>query len=76
MLRAGGRVQERLCPRFDVATMKDELADLLTELGPARLTRGEDRFSVRLEPRLQKLCLRRFARAVEALEGDEHRPPS
>ena len=76
MLRAGGRVEERLRPRLDVAAVQDELADLLAELGPAGLTRGEDRFSVGLEPRPQELCLRRFARAVEALEGDEHRPPS
>jgi hypothetical protein len=74
VLRTGGRVEKRLRPGLDVAAVQDELADLLAELGAAGLARRENSLSVSLQPHSQELRLRRLARAVEAFEGDEHRP--
>ena len=76
MLRARRRVEERLGPRADVAAVENQVTKLLSQLRPARLTRRHDLAYVQLETRSQELRLRRLARAVEALEGDEHRPAS
>ena len=75
VLRPRGRIQQRLCPRRDVAAVKDEVADRLAELSPARLARRQHLLAVRLEPRPQELGLSRLARPVEAFEGDEHAAP-
>jgi UDP-glucose 4-epimerase len=74
VLSARRRVEKRLGPGSDVTAVKDEVSDPLPELGPARLAGGNNLVAVGFEPSAQKLCLRRFTRAVEALEGDEHRP--
>ena len=69
VLCARGGVQQGLGPRRDVATVEDELADPLAELGASRLARRDDLLAVGLEPRAQELRLGRLARAVEAFEG-------
>ena len=75
-LRACRRIEQRLGPRGHVAAVEHEVAHLLAELGPARFARRDDLEAVRLEMCAQELRLRRLSRAVETLEGDEHRPPS
>ena len=73
VLSSRGRVQQGLGPGRDVPPVQDEIAHLLAELGSAGLSRGDDVDAVGLEPHAQELCLRRLPRAVEALEGHEHR---
>jgi hypothetical protein len=72
VLGARGGVEQRLRPRCHVTAVQEELADLLPQLGPARLTRGDDLQAVSLEPPAEEVRLGRLARAVEAFEGDEH----
>ena len=72
VLRARGRVEERLGPGRDVAAVEDEVADLLAELRPSGLARHDHGFALGLEARAEELRLRRLPRAVEALEGHEH----
>ena len=74
VLRPGCRIQERLCPRGDMATVQDEISDPLPQLRSARLARGDDLLAVGFEPASEELCLGRLPRAVETFEGDEHRP--
>ena len=73
VLSARGGVQQRLGPGRHVPAVQNEIAHPLAELGAAGLARGDDVDAVGLEPRTQKLRLRRLPRAVEALEGHEHR---
>ena len=74
MLCPRRRVQQRFGPGGDMATVQYEVSDLLAELRPAGLTRGDHFLSVHFEPQPQELGLRGFPRAVEAFEGHEHRP--
>ena len=72
-LRARRGEQRGLGPGDDLlVAVEDDLPHGLAELGAARLARGHDFAAVGLERPLQELDLRRLARAVEALEGDEH----
>ena len=72
-LRAGRGEQGGLGPGDDLlVAVEDDLADGLAELGAARLASRDDFAALRLERALEELDLRRLARAVEALEGDEH----
>jgi hypothetical protein len=72
VLRPRGGVQERLRPWRHVPAVQHELADLLAELGAARLARQHDISPVGLEPVAEELRLRRLPRSVEPFEGHEH----
>ena len=78
-LPARGHEQVHLRLWIDVeALVEKDVANLLAELGPSRLAH-ENGVLVR-QPVVQQLGLRRLARALGALEGDEqpplHRPGS
>ena len=73
MLRARGGVERDLGPRRDVVAVEDEVAHLLAERGAARLAGEHDVDALALERVGEEARLGRLARAVDALEGDEHR---
>src|SRR5687767_12312370 len=73
VLSSRGGVQQRLGPGRHVTAVQNEIAHPLAELGAAGLARRDHVDTVGLEPRTQKLSLCRLPRAVEALEGHEHR---
>src|SRR5215207_7168507 len=71
-LGAGGREEGGLRPRGHPVAVEQEVAHALAERRPSGLARRNHRAPLLLERLGQELGLRRLARAVEALEGDEH----
>ncbi len=72
VVRAVGRVEQRLGARRDVAAMvQHDLAHLDADLGAAGFARAHDRAALPAEPLAEVLGLSGLAGAVAALEGDE-----
>src|SRR5215207_297415 len=71
-LGAGGREEGGLRPRGHPVAVEQEVAHALAERRPSGPARRNHRAPLVLERLGQELGLRRLARAVEALEGDEH----
>ena len=71
-LGAGGGEEGGLRPGRHPVAVEQEVTHALAERRPSGLARRHNRASLLLERLGQELRLRRLARAVEALEGDEH----
>ncbi len=79
MIGARGEQQQRLGERLH-RMLQDRFAQLLGEIRAAWLARHDDMVSPRAERIRNELDVRRLARAVDSLQGDElaahaHRPP-
>ena len=71
VVRAVGRVEQRLRAGVDVVAVQDRVAQLQAELGAARLARQHDLAAQPAQPVTEQAGLRRLAGAVAALEGHE-----
>ena len=71
VVRAVGRVEQRLGARVDVVAVQHRLAQHQPELGAARLAREHDLAAEARQPVAEQAGLGRLAGAVAALEGDE-----